>query len=100
MTQTALVRVLSNPAFSERALTPSKALQVLSQNVGLPGHNFWSDSIGLREAVERMPTVLSGHQQITDTYLVALAIHNGGRLATLDRKIVQLAPAGSVEVIG
>jgi toxin-antitoxin system PIN domain toxin len=99
MTQAALVRVLSNPAFSERALTPSKALQVLSRNVGLPGHHFWSDSIGLREAVERMPAVLSGHRQITDTYLVALAIHNGARLATLDRKIVHLAPAGSVELI-
>jgi toxin-antitoxin system PIN domain toxin len=99
MTQTALVRVLSNPAFSERALTPSKALQVLSRNLELAGHHFWGDSIGLREAVERMPTILSGHQQITDAYLVALAMHNGGRLATLDRKIIQWAPVGSVEVI-
>jgi len=99
-TQTALVRVLSNPGFSERALTPAKALQVLSRNVELPGHHFWGDSIGLREAVDQMPTVLSGHQQITDAYLVGLAMHNGGRLATLDRRIVRLAPAGSVEVIG
>ncbi len=100
ITQGALVRVLSNPAFSERALTPSKALQVLSRNVELPGHHFWSDSIDLREAMERMPTVLTGHQQITAAYLVALAIHNRGKLATLDRRILQLAPTGSVEVVG
>jgi uncharacterized protein len=99
ITQAALVRVLSNPAFSQRALTPSKALQVLSRNVELPGHHFWSDSIDLRQAMERMPTVLTGHQQITDAYLVALAIRNRGKLATLDRKTLQLAPAGAVEVI-
>jgi predicted nucleic acid-binding protein len=46
-----------------------------------------------------MATAPTGHQQITDAYLVALAIRHRGKLATLDRGIVQLAPAGSVEVI-
>ena len=99
ITQGALVRVLSNPAFSERALAPSGALQVLVRNLDVPGHRFWSDSIGVGEALERMPAVLTGHRQITDAYLVALAIHNKGKLATLDRGIQQWAPAGSVEVI-
>jgi predicted nucleic acid-binding protein len=31
---------------------------------------------------------------------VALAVHNRGKLATLDRKIAQIAPTGAVEVIG
>ena len=86
-------------AFSERALAPSGALQVLVRNLDVPGHRFWSDSIGVGEALERMPAVLTGHRQITDAYLVALAIHNKGKLATLDRGIQQWAPAGSVEVI-
>jgi predicted nucleic acid-binding protein len=47
-----------------------------------------------------MPQVLTGHRQITDAYLVALAIHNKGKLATLDRGIQQWAPKGSVELIG
>lgn len=100
ITQTALVRVLSNPAFSPRALTPAGALQVLRRNADVPEHRFWPDSIDLREALERMPGVLTGHRQITDAYLVALAIHNKGKLATLDRGIQKWAPAGSVEFIG
>lgn len=100
ITQAALVRFLSNPVFSERALTPTQALQVLSGNIELRGHEFWSDSINLREAMERVRTALTGHQQITDAYLVGLAIHNRGKLATLDRRILQFAPPGSVEVIG
>jgi toxin-antitoxin system PIN domain toxin len=99
ITQAALVRVLSNPAFSEHALSPSKALQVLSQNLELAGHHFWSDSIDLRQAMEAMRTPVTGHQQITDACLVALAIHNRGKLATLDRGVVELAPAGAVEVV-
>ncbi|MFZ1008436.1 MAG: TA system VapC family ribonuclease toxin [Candidatus Sulfotelmatobacter sp.] len=99
MTQAALVRILSNPAFSPRSLTPSGALLVLKRNVELPGHQFWNDSLQLNEALERIPTPLTGHRQITDVYLVALAIHNRGRLATLDHKIAHIAPAGSLELI-
>ena len=99
ITQMALVRVLSNPAFSPHALTPAGALLVLNRNVELPGHEFWGDSIQLGEAFERVTTAVTGHQQITDAYLVALAIQNRGRLATLDRSIARFAPAGSVEVI-
>jgi toxin-antitoxin system PIN domain toxin len=99
ITQSALVRVLSNPTFSERALTPSGALQVLIRNVEVPEHRFWSDSIEVRDALEQMPAALTGHRQITDAYLVALAIRHKGKLATLDRRIQQWAPAGSVELI-
>jgi hypothetical protein len=45
-----------------------------------------------------------GHQQVTDAYLVGLAIHHKGRLVTLDQSIVaMLGPddpkANAVEVI-
>ena len=35
------------------------------------------------------------HQQVTDAYLLGLAIHRGGILATLDRKIGDLVEPGS-----
>jgi uncharacterized protein len=99
LTQVALVRVLSNPAFSPRSLTPSGALLVLKSNVELPGHQFWNDSLQLGEALERIPTLLTGHQQITDAYLIALAMHNRGKLATLDRGTARFAPVGAIELI-
>ncbi len=99
ITQTALVRILSNPGFSKRALTIDGALEVLGRNLELPGHRFWPDSIPLPEALGKIETQLTGHQQITDAYLVALAIRNRGQLATLDRGIMRIAPAGAVEVI-
>ncbi len=98
-TEAAFVRILSNPAFSPNALTPSNALIVLKRNVELPKHQFWADSISLPEAMSRLSCRLTGHQQVTDAYLIALAIHNRGRVATLDAGMGHLAPANAVELI-
>ena len=94
-----MVRILSNPAFSPNALSPANALLVLQRNVELPTHRFWSDAIPLGEAMDLLSRRLTGHQQVTDAYLIALAIHNGGKLATLDAKLAQLGPADAIEVI-
>jgi predicted nucleic acid-binding protein len=45
---------------------------------------------------------MQGHRQIRDAYLLGLAKHHGGKLATLDKAIVSLAGpefAGLVELI-
>jgi predicted nucleic acid-binding protein len=81
-------------------LTPADAVALLRENLEHPSHRFWPANLPIAEAVRGMRARLTGHQQITDAYLVALAIHNRGKLATLDRRIVQFAPAGAVELIG
>ncbi len=87
-TEAAFVRILSNPAFSPNALTPTNVLIVLKRNVELPSHRFWPDSISLPEAMRQLSFRLAGHQQVTDAYLVALAMHNNGKVATLDARMV------------
>lgn len=98
-TQSAFVRIVSNPSFSRDALAPANAVRLLQDNIEHPGHRFWPADLPLADAVLGMMTRLTGHQQITDAYLVALALHNRGKLATLDRGIERFAPAGAVEVI-
>lgn len=98
-TEAAFVRILSNPAFSPNSLSPANALIVLQRNVELPNHRFWGDMIPLGEAMGRLSRRLTGHQQVTDAYLIALATHNDGKLVTLDAKLVQIGPADKIEVI-
>ena len=98
-TQAAFVRVLSNAAFSADALTPENALRVLEMNLLLPGHRFWADSISVPEGVRSIRGRLTGHRQITDAYLVGLAIQHKGKLATLDKGIGAWGARAVVEVI-
>lgn len=39
--------------------------------------------------------LVQGHRQLTDAYLVALAARSDARLVTLDRRLIDLLPAGS-----
>ena len=94
-TQTAFVRILSNPAFSPNALTPANALALLQSNIGHPAHQFWHDDIGLLEAIGLAQSKIVGHQQVTDAYLLGLATHKKGKLATLDRNLPALLSAKS-----
>jgi toxin-antitoxin system PIN domain toxin len=98
-TQAAFVRVLSNPAFSVDSLSPENALSVLESNLVLPGHRFWTDTISVPEALRSIDGRIKGHQQITDAYLVGLAIRHRGKLATLDKGIGAWTGGTGVELI-
>ncbi len=50
-----------------------------------PGHHFWPADIRILEVLQ--PDVIVTHAQVTDVYLLALAVQNRGRLATLDQRI-------------
>jgi predicted nucleic acid-binding protein len=66
-------------------------LELLRQFCGTEGHEFWPEDISLRDMLD--PGALITHNQVTDAYLLALALHRGGKLASLDQHI----PVHSVE---
>jgi toxin-antitoxin system PIN domain toxin len=89
-TQAGCVRILSNPAFSKNAPSLQQALELLSVNLKHPSHVFWPDDLSFVEAVRPMGQLLVGHKQVTDAYLLGLAIRRKGKLVTLDRSISAL----------
>ncbi len=96
-TQAAFVRIVSNPGFSRDAVTPKEAVNLLSANARHRAHQFWADEIDFVTAVWPFVGRLSGHQQVTDAYLLGLARHKKGKLGTLDRTITELLPDKSME---
>jgi toxin-antitoxin system PIN domain toxin len=54
-----------------------------------PHHVFWLENFSYTEI---SPTRLTGHRQITDSWLAELARRNGGKLATLDAPLSALWP--------
>jgi predicted nucleic acid-binding protein len=59
-------------------------------------HHFWSDDLPLSALRARWSKGL-GHKQVTDAYLLALAIHNHASLVTFDSRIGALAGDGNAE---
>jgi toxin-antitoxin system PIN domain toxin len=98
------VRVLSNPAYHTVTATPAEVSSRLRTLCGGPDHEFWSDSVSLLDESLFRPQAIAGHQQITDIYLLGLAVRHGGRLATFDRSIPVKAVVGAgaahLELIG
>ena len=58
-------------------------------------HEFWPDDISLRRPELVNWARILGHNQITDAYLLALAVTNKGCLTTLDHRVALSAVVGA-----
>ena len=87
ITENGLVRILSNPAYSRaehRADDIGRRLELFRTS----GHHvFWPDDVSISDPRLFHMARLMGHRQLTDAYLLGLAMRHGGRLATFDRSI-------------
>lgn len=92
-TQAGFIRILSNPSFSPSAVSPGEATQALRKSLAHPNHRYWPADVSYLEAIEPFASQIVGHRQVSDAYLLGLAIHNGGSLVTMDRGILELLPA-------
>jgi len=96
MTECAFVRITSNTSFSAQALAPKDSIALLKANLSHPAHIFWPDGLSAQAALDGL--LLTGHQQVTDAYLLALAGHHEGKFATLDSGLVNLAQQSKAEI--
>ena len=97
------VRILSNINYPVLRRTPAELALDLKTFCGATDHHFWPDSASLLDDTLFRMSALTGHQQVTDVYLLGLAVRNHGRLATFDRGIpldaVPSARPGNLVVI-
>jgi uncharacterized protein len=87
LTENGLLRVLTHPAYSQAAAPAADVLERLRVFCGSGGHAFWPDDVSLRDAELFQVGAPPSHRQVTDVYLLGLAIKHGGHLATFDRSI-------------
>ena len=86
ITQGALIRFQLRFGLNVKA---KKAWDLLAEICALPNHEFWPDDIELAKIPIRG---IVGHRQVTDAYLVGLAVKRNGQLATMDQGLVALHP--------
>ena len=86
LTQNGCLRILSQPAYPNR-LGIAETVERLRSAVSTHYHQFVADDISLLDDAVVYGGSLSGPKQITDVYLLALAVAHGIRFVTLDKRI-------------
>jgi hypothetical protein len=102
ITENGVLRIIGNPRYPNTLETPAAVAPVVAQLRAHPGHRFWSDDISLLDSQHVVASRILTSDQVTDTYLLALARVRGGTLATFDRRlVVDAVPDGAshLEVI-
>ena len=94
LTQNGFIRVISGPGYL-RPRSLAEAMALMRGQIAQPGHAFWPADISIADPQTVDHGRLLGPNQITDVYLLALAVKNGGRLATLDRGVPLRAVQGA-----
>ncbi len=94
ITQNGCIRVMSQPAYPN--CMPVAAIAERLREAAAHGrHEFWPDDLTLLDPAIADVTRVHGPKQLTDVYLLALAVAHGGRLVTFDRSIPIAAVSGA-----
>jgi len=86
LTQNGFLRILSQPRYNA-PIPLSDAFRYLCEAIESEGHRFWPDDISLLDEQLINRERVLGPKQLTDIYLLALAVKHGGCLVTFDRAI-------------
>lgn len=86
ITQNGCIRIMSNPSYPN-ALPVQAVMKRLADACAEDVHEFWSDEVSLLNPDVVDSTRLHGPRQLTDIYLLALAVENEGRFVTFDTDI-------------
>ena len=98
ITENAVIRILSNPGYPSIDWMPNQVMDHLDGFLTKElGHIFWGDTVSLQDNSLFDRRMIRGHKQLTDIYLLGLAVKRAGKLTTFDRSILWQAVRGASE---
>ena len=86
VTQNGCVRIMAAPGYPH-PLPVRAVMERLREATQSPYHEFWADDVSLLEPRIADASRIHGPRQMTDLYLLALAVHRGGRFVTFDASV-------------
>ena len=93
LTEVGFVRVTTSPSFRPGPRTQEQAIAILQMLKGQSGYRYWKIDENETWVMVTTPFAsrIFGHQQVTDAYLLGLAIKEDGVLVTFDKAIEYMA---------
>lgn len=86
LTQNGLLRIMSQPGYPS-PVPLAQAVALLRRSAATPHHAFWPGDLSVLDDAAFDLSQVHGHRQLTDVYLLGLAVRHGGRLVTFDQRI-------------
>jgi toxin-antitoxin system PIN domain toxin len=92
ITENGLVRIVSNPRYTNGPISALDAAEFLRQMKGnhADTHRFLASDVSITDESLFDLSAIHGHQQLTDLYLLGLCHRHGARLVTFDSAIAAL----------
>jgi len=96
LTENGMVRVLSQPTYPSGQRTPAEVIQILNvlKESFAEAYSFWADDASITDATLFDAALVAGARQVTDIYLIGLAVRQRGVLVSFDRSLVWQAVKG------
>jgi hypothetical protein len=97
ITQNGFVRIISQPRYPS-PISPNQAMELLARATRTEYHEFWPCRVSLLDELAVSRNRIHGPYQVTDAYLLALAVGHGGRFVTFDQRIaIDTVPNANAE---
>ena len=88
LTENGVVRIMCNPGYSRKInLVPLELIRRLESFAANSNHEFWADDLSLRSEAHFVTDRIHGGRQVTDLYLLGLAVSHAARLVSFDESI-------------
>lgn len=91
LTDAGFIRLAANPATRVGSGSIERATEVLAEIRKHPGFQYWPITESWAALTAPFADRIFGHQQVTDAYLLGLAIKENGVLVTFDRALKYMA---------
>ena len=86
LTQNGCLRIMNQPGYA-KPQPLAHLLAMLLRSTSAPVHQFWSDDNSLLDATRFNHAHMHSHGQLTDLYLLGLAVKHKGRFVSFDQRI-------------
>jgi len=94
LTENGFVRIISQPRYPN-PIGAAQAIGLLARATATVHHEFWPADLSLLDSGSVLPDRVHGPKQVTDLYLLALAVARGGRFVTFDSAVPRSAVPGA-----
>jgi hypothetical protein len=87
LTENGVLRIMGQSSYPQSPGSPAAVRLLLAALIQRSDHRFWPDDVSLMDAVAFPQLATAAARDLTDLYLLGLAVHHQGCVCTFDTRV-------------